>query len=476
MQALFHDMGSKVQVSAHQRGRLTSFIGILLALALACASCPVVPGTAHAAINGNDYVGQSTVNDRGMNITEAPAIESTYGILVDSDGNVLWARAEDEHTAMASITKTMTAIVALENGNPDDVYTISPKAASVGESSAGLVAGQQVTLRDLIAGLLIHSGNDASMAIAEGIAGGEAEFVQMMNDKAAQMGLENTRFQNPHGLDEGLGRRRALFLRRRHQRDGFAMPCRNPTFREVVGHEVLHARASAESPGAVDDQRAAAPLGTSASAVKTGFTNSRQCLAAAASRDGVELYAIVLDSSDEVQRFIDAYKLLDWGFTHYRPYTLATPDQVLVDAPMSGFLDKTVKAGVAEEVTGMVFDFNGDIAIDVRLTDRPDGVAKGDTVGTITWRQGENIVASVPLVALEDKMGPSPVTSVITSLVRCVGIVTGDQCVAQSTVYVQAPEVERVQSTAGQGMNAALEMEIRDYIAAYNASVYGSGS
>lgn len=475
MQALFHDMGSKVQVSAHQRGRLTSFIGILLALALACASCTVVPGTAHAAINGNDYVGQSTVNDRGMNITEAPAIESTYGILVDSDGNVLWARAEDEHTAMASITKTMTAIVALENGNPDDVYTISPKAASVGESSAGLVAGQQVTLRDLIAGLLIHSGNDASMAIAEGIAGGEAEFVQMMNDKAAQMGLENTRFQNPHGLDEGLADDEhyssaadiSVMVR-------YAM--QDPTFREVVGMKSCTLDLSGE-PRELLTTNALLATWDDCIGVKTGFTNKAgQCLAAAASRDGVELYAIVLDSSDEVQRFIDAYKLLDWGFTHYRPYTLATPDQVLVDAPMSGFLDKTVKAGVAEEVTGMVFDFNGDIAIDVRLTDRPDGVAKGDTVGTITWRQGENIVASVPLVALEDKMGPSPVTSVITSLVRCVGIVTGDQCVAQSTVYVQAPEVERVQSTAGQGMNAALEMEIRDYIAAYNASVYGSGS
>ena len=73
-------------------------------------------------------------------------------------------------------------------------------------------------------------------------------------------------------------------------------------------------------------------------------------------------------------------------------------------------------------------------------------------------------------------MGPSPITSVITSLVRCVGVITGDQCVAQSTIYAQAPEVERVQSTAGQGMNGPLELEIRDYVAAYNASAYGTGS
>ena len=137
MQVSPHDIGSKMQVLARQRGHLTSLADIALALVLACALCLVAPGTAHAAINGNDYVGQSTVNDRGMNITEAPAIESPYGILVDEDGNVLWARGQDEHRAMASITKTMTAIVALENGDLDEVFTVSPRAASVGESSAG---------------------------------------------------------------------------------------------------------------------------------------------------------------------------------------------------------------------------------------------------------------------------------------------------------------------------------------------------
>lgn len=437
----------------------------MLAFMVACAcSCLQIP-LAHAAIYGNDYVGQSTVNDRGMNITEAPAIESTYGILVDATGNVLWARAENEQAAMASITKTMTAIIALENGNLDDVFTVSSKAASVGESSAGFVAGQQITLHDLIAGLLIHSGNDASMAIAEGIAGSEDAFVQMMNDKAEQMGLANTHFQNPHGLDaDGHYSSAAdisVIVR-------YAM--QDPTFREIVAMDTCTLNLNGEDKELMTTNALVATW-DECIGVKTGFTNrAGECLAAAASRDGVELYAIVLNSTDEVQRFIDAYKLLDWGFTHYRRYVLAEPDQVLVDAPMSGFLNKTVQAGVAEEVTGMVFDFNGDISIDVRLSDKPDGVTKGETVGTITWRQGENVIASAPLVALESKFGPTPWTSVITSLVRCVGVVTGDQAVAQSTVYAQAPPVERVQSTAGQAMNGPLEMQIREYVTAYNAS------
>lgn len=435
-----------------------------------CLACMVsFPLHAHAVIYGNDIVGTTTVNDRGLNITEAPAIEATSGILVDKDGNVLWSRACDEHAAMASITKTMTAIVALENGKLDDVFTVSSKAASVGESSAGLVSGQQVSLYDLLQGLLIHSGNDASMAIAEGIAGSESAFVDMMNAKAQQMGLSNTHFENPHGLDAENHYSSAadisVIIR-------YGM--RNETFRQIVAEKTCTLTLNGE-PRELMTTNALLATWDKCIGVKTGYTSKAgQCLSAAASNNGVELYAVVLNCPDEIQRFVDAYKLLDWGFTHYRSYSLASSDQVLVDAPMSGFLDRTVKAGVAEDVSGMVLDFNGDVSIDVRLSDLPDGVAAGDTVGTITWRQGETVVAYSPLVAKEGAWGPGPISSFITSFVRCIGVITGDQCVAKGNVYAQTVSVERVASTAGQGMDAALEQEIRSYVAAYNAAAYGT--
>ena len=446
-----------------------SLYSSLFALLLCLACISVFPLHAHAVIYGNDIVGSTTVNDRGLNITEAPAIEATSGILVDKDGNVLWSRACDEHAAMASITKTMTAIVALENGNLNDVYTVSSKAASVGESSAGLVTGQQVSLYDLLQGLLIHSGNDASMAIAEGIAGSEDAFVDMMNAKAQQMGLTNTHFENPHGLDADNHYSSAadisVIIR-------YGM--HNDTFRQIVGEKSCTLTLSGE-PRELITTNALLATWDKCIGVKTGYTSKAgQCLSAAAQSDGVELYAVVLNCPDEIQRFIDAYKLLDWGFTHYRSYSLAKSDQVLVDAPMSGYLDRTVKAGVSEDVSGMVLDFNGDVSIDVRLSDLPDGVAKGDTVGTITWRQGETVVAYAPLIAKEDKWGPGPVSSLITSLVRCIGVITGDQCVAKGDVYAQTVSVERVASTAGQGMDSNLEKEIRAYVAAYNELSYGS--
>lgn len=440
----------------------------VVCLACLCLAFSFVPAPALGAINGDDHVGSTTVNDRGMNITEAPAIDATNGILVDRDGNVLWARGENEEAAMASITKTMTAIVALEHANPQDTYTVSPKAASVGESSAGLVSGQQVTLFDLLQGLLVHSGNDASMAIAEGVAGDEKAFVELMNEKAKSMGLTHTHFENPHGLDAENHYSSAADISVIAR---YGM--QNETFRQIVGEKTCVLNLNGETKELMSTNALLATW-DDCIGVKTGYTSKAgQCLAAAANKNGVELYAVVLNSPDEIQRFIDAYKLLDWGYTHYRPYTLAEADEVLVDAPMSGFINKTVKAGVENDITGIVLDFNGDVSVDLRLSDIPDGIAEGETVGTITWRQGETVVAYAPLVAKENQWGPGPLTSVFTALVRCIGLLAGDQAVAQSVLYVDTVSIDRVASTAGQGMDAALEKELRSYVAAYNEAAYG---
>ncbi|MGN0059938.1 MAG: D-alanyl-D-alanine carboxypeptidase family protein, partial [Coriobacteriales bacterium] len=144
---------------------------MILACALAAALVGIAPSSALASINGDDYVGLTAVNDRGLNITEAPAIDAKYGILCDAEGNVLWSRSADTHSAMASLTKTMTAIVALENANLDDVFTVSKKAASIGESTTGLKEGMQVPLETLLNGMLVHSGNDCAITIAEGVGG-----------------------------------------------------------------------------------------------------------------------------------------------------------------------------------------------------------------------------------------------------------------------------------------------------------------
>ena len=163
-------------------------ISAVVAFSLTVACVPA----ALADIRGTDYVGSTTVTDRRLTVTEAPTIDAAYGVLVDADGNVLWSREADHQSAMASITKIMTAVVALENAQLDEVFTVSAAAASVGESSAGLAQGDKATVYQLLCGLLIHSGNDAGVVLAEGVAGDVASFVQMMNDKAQELGLRNT--------------------------------------------------------------------------------------------------------------------------------------------------------------------------------------------------------------------------------------------------------------------------------------------
>lgn len=420
------------------------------------------PAASYAAVQGDDYVGATTVTDRGLNVTQAPAVEARYAILVDSEGNVLWSRGAYTHSAMASTTKMMTAIVALENGNLNDTYTISQNAASVGESSAGLRAGDKLTLETLLNGLLVHSGNDAATAIAEGIAGDVDSFVKMMNDKAAAMGLKDTVFKNPSGLPaEGHYSCAAdLSVIARYG-------MRNTTFREIVGKKSVTLDYGGRK-RTLKSSNALLCSWDSCIGIKTGFTNDAgQCLVSAASQDGLELYAVVLGCTDEFQRFTDSYKLLDWGFAHYRNYTLASKDDVLVDVPLSGFLNRTVKAGVAEDVNAYVLDYDGNVSIDIKLVDLPDGVRKGQEVGTIIWRQGEHIVASAPLVAKRGVGMPMPWTSVITASVRLIGVFTGDAAVAESKVHVQTISVEMTTDTAGNVMDPKVDKKIRDYILDY---------
>ena len=447
------------------RGAAGRFAHTALTFALALALCVLclAPRTAGAAILGDDYVGSTTVTDRGLNITEVPAIDATYGILCDADGNVLWARGADEHAAMASITKIMTAIVALENAELTDKFEVSANAVAVGESSANLTLGSKLTLKTLLKGLLVHSGNDAAVVIAEGVAGSVDDFVKLMNKKAKAMGLSDTHFANPTGLDADKHYSSAADICVMAR---YAM--NDETFRTFVGKKTVKLDYGG-STQKLKTTNALLATWDACTGIKTGYTsNAGYCLASAAQQDGLELYAVVLGCSDEVERFIDSYKLLSWGFAHYREYQLATSSDVLVEAPMSGYLSRAVKAGVADDVSAWVLDYNGDISVDVKLVDISDGVSVGDEVGTVTWRQGETVLASAPLVAKENVPAPMPWTSVLTAVVRLVGVFTGDEGIVEATLYASSIEVEMTDSTDGQIMSASLETDIRAYVKSYS--------
>lgn len=416
-----------------------------------------VPSSSYAAIAGNDTIGSATVTERGLTITQAPSSACTNGILVSSDGTVLWSRNADKRHAMASITKMMTALVVLESDvDVNSTTTISSTAASVGESTSDLQQGYVVTIYDLLCGLLVHSGNDAGVALAEATYGNVDSFVAKMNEKAQQLGLKNTHFTNPHGLDNSNHYSSAadLCVLQRYCMN-------NSVFKEIVGKKKVTVTYS----GKKKTFRSTNSLMNSWDAcigTKTGYTNNAgYCLASTAIKDDVQLYCVVLGCGDESERFTDSYKLLEWGFKHYRKTLLASARKTLVDVPMSGFLNKTVPAGVEEDYYGTVLDYDGDVSVEISLKDISGGIRGGSELGILTFKQGDAIVGSVPLVALETKFPPLAITSIWTSAVRLIGCVTGDDCIADSVVYIQKIEITRNDDLSGEKVEESLVKSIR---------------
>ncbi len=432
-------------------------IKIAVSFSLVFALCISIPTTAYAAISGSDYIGSTTVTERGLTITQAPSSACTNGILCSSDGTVLWSRNANQKHAMASVTKMMTALVVLESGTDINSTTkISANAASVGESTSELQKGYVVTIYDLLCGLLVHSGNDAGVALAEATYGSVDSFVEKMNEKAKELGLENTHFTNPHGLDDDNHYSSAYDLCVLQR---YCMS--NETFAEIVGKKKVTVSYS----GKKKTFRSTNSLMNSWDAcigTKTGYTNNAgYCLASTAKQNGIQLYCIVLGCGDESERFTDSYKLLEWGFKHYRKTLLAKSGETLVDVPLSAYLDKTVAAGVEEDYYGTVLDYDGDVSAEINLKDVSGGITKGTEVGTLTFKQGDSVVGSVPLVCLETKLPPLAITTIWTSAVRLIGCVTGDDAIADPVVHINNIEIKRNDDLSGEEVQESVEKSIR---------------
>jgi serine-type D-Ala-D-Ala carboxypeptidase (penicillin-binding protein 5/6) len=248
----------------------------------------------------------------GFPVSPPPEVGAQTWILYDDTyGMVLGSRSPDERRALASTTKIMTALLAIEHGGLDELVTVSSRAASVGEASIGLVAGERVPLRALVAALLVRSGNDAAVAVAEAVAGSLEGFVALMNERAAELGLDNTSFANPHGLDAPGHYSSAADLLALTR-----VAMEHPEFARYVGSRKIAIR---DAPTGV--RRVATSTNRllesyeGAIGVKTGFTSrAALVMVAAAERDGRRLYAVVMGSGGRGGHFDDAAALLDYGF------------------------------------------------------------------------------------------------------------------------------------------------------------------
>ncbi|GJM80038.1 hypothetical protein HMSSN139_25340 [Paenibacillus sp. HMSSN-139] len=243
---------------------------------------------------------------------DAPSIHAQAAAVIDvTSGRLLYSLHGDEQLPIASLTKIMTAIVAIEHGKLSDTVTVGRNAYAKEGSSIYLHLGEEMSLENMLYGLMLRSGNDAATAIAEHVGGSEEGFVYLMNEKAKLLGLTHTHFQNPHGLDAKGHYSSANDLAKL---TSYAL--KNPHFKEIVRTP------SKNAPNPNDpwdykwlNKNKMLRFYDGADGVKTGYTKiAKRCLVSSATRGGQQIAVITLNDGDD---WNDHRKLLDYGFANF---------------------------------------------------------------------------------------------------------------------------------------------------------------
>lgn len=231
--------------------------------------------------------------------------------------NILYGKNETNQVKMASTTKIMTAIVVLENSSLDENVEVSQKAANTGGSRLGLKTGDKITIRDLLYGLMLRSGNDTAVCLAETVAGSIEEFASIMNAKAQELGLSNTHFESPHGLDSDEHYTTAYELA---LLSDYAL--KNPTFLNIVGTKNYTVTINGY-PKVISNTNELLGNLNGVYGIKTGFTNgANRCLVTACKRGDMDIICVVLGADTKSFRTKDSIKLIEYTFKTYEYFNI----------------------------------------------------------------------------------------------------------------------------------------------------------
>ncbi|MYL26622.1 MULTISPECIES: D-alanyl-D-alanine carboxypeptidase family protein [Halomonadaceae] len=333
-------------------------------------------------------------------IPSPPELGADSYILMDiQSGRVLVEKNADQRVAPASLTKMMTAYIAdreMEAGrlSMDEETTVSVNAWKTGGSRMFLKEGTKVTVRELMHGIIVQSGNDASVALAEHIAGGEGSFAQMMNQQASQLGMDNTHFTNPTGLPDPdmytTARDMALlssakirdfpdtydlYSKRHYTYNGIRQPNRN---------QLLWRDKSVDG-------------------LKTGHTDDAgYCLAASAERDGMRLVSVVMGAASEEARARESQQLLNYGFRYYETFRLYEGGEKVTDARVWKGAGDRVDLGIQEDLyltvpNGAREELEPAVSVESVL-EAP--IERGEVFGDLTVTHEDSTLAERELVAL----------------------------------------------------------------------------
>lgn len=438
----------------NKKNFLNKFLYTLLSVCfVVCLNLSFIKPT-FADILKTDLITTGTVESRGLKLADCPAVSSPSILLEDDEGKLLFSRDSDKEMKIASLTKLMTAILALENLDMNDTIEVSANAASVGGSSANLKAGDTLTFSDALLGLMVPSGNDAAIAIAETVGKklGDTKddneamsiFINKMNERAIEIGCTNTKFTNPHGLDGDE------FASDAHSTANDVMTMvqtaiKNENFASAVKNKKVTIKVNRNSSVAeieLDSTDELLGVLDGACGIKTGTTDDAgYCFAGACLRDGDMVYSVVLGSSNSEMRFSDTQNLFEWYFDSKIDYKLCNAqDDIMAQVSNKSWLDKTVPATIKNpEMTIKIFKFDGNISQKITFDSVSGKINEGQKVGQIDYIQNNEIVCTLDLVAKESQESPSVSDNLSICFTRLLNFFTGGKNEADSLVLNDTP-------------------------------------
>lgn len=311
-------------------------------------------------------------------------------LMCANNGEVLFAKNENKQLSMASTTKIMTSLIAIEAAVPDMEIIVTSEMVSVEGTSMGLIPGDSVSMRELIYGMLLQSGNDAANTVAHVLGGSQAGFAEMMNARAAEIGMKNTNFVTASGLDHkdhySTAYDMALLACECISNPEFAAICSQKSARLTYGNPPYSRTLTNHNRllWSYDD----------AIGIKTGFTKkSGRCLVSAAERDGVTLVAVTLNAPDD---WNDHISMFEYGFSQCKGVQLGC-DLSKVRVKVAGGEKSEVAVSLSYEPMWLEGE-----KCTVRIFTKPfiyAPVTQGDTLGTAVFYSDGNVIAEVPLEA-----------------------------------------------------------------------------
>lgn len=341
-----------------------------------------------------------SLSAQAVNAVSSSDISAAAAILIEAEsGRVIFEKNGYTKLPMASTTKIMSTLVALEQDNLDEYFTVDSNAIKVEGSSMGLKEGDQVTLRTLCYGMMLPSGNDAANATAVKIAGSVEKFAELMNQKGKAIGLKNTNFVTPSGLDDYTDD---------HYSTAYDMAIltaeavKNPEFVEICSTK--NAKLNYGNPPFerwIANGNKLLKYCQGVYGVKTGFTDkARRCLVSACERDGVNLICVTLNAPDD---WNDHAKLYDYGYSQIKSCTLPW-NYTDIYANVVGGSEKTVKVELDEIPSVSLFNNEIDnVKTEVIIPSfHYAPIIKNEKLGTVNYYIDNNLVKSVPLVASGD--------------------------------------------------------------------------